>query len=131
MRYVSTRGQCDPLAFGDTVMTGLAPDGGLFLPQAVPDVSAALADWRELPFRELFCAVVRPYVEEDLSAAVLAELADKAYAAFTHPEITPVVPVGDVFVCELFHGPTLAFKDVRCSSWGTSSSTCSRSARRA
>ena len=73
MRYVSTRGQCDPLAFGDAVMAGLAPDGGLFLPETVPDVSAALAGWRELSFRELFCAVVRPYVDAELPPALLAD----------------------------------------------------------
>ncbi len=112
MRYVSTRGQCAPLPFRETVLAGLAPDGGLFLPEAVPDVSAQLAAWRELPFRELFQAVVAPYVAGALAPGLLAELVQRAYARFGHPEVTPVVPVGDVFVCELFHGPTLAFKDV-------------------
>jgi threonine synthase len=112
MRYVSTRGQCEPLPFRETVIAGLAPDGGLFLPETVPDVSAQLTAWRELPFRELFQAVLAPYVGEELPVPLLAELTERAYAAFAHPEVTPVVPVGDVFVCELFHGPTLAFKDV-------------------
>ncbi|HKJ00306.1 MAG TPA: threonine synthase [bacterium] len=112
MHYVSTRGQCAPLPFRETVMAGLAPDGGLFLPERVPDVSARLADWRELPFRELFAAVVAPYVGDELAPGLLADLVERAYATFDHAEVTPVVPVGDVFVCELFHGPTLAFKDV-------------------
>ena len=112
MRYVSTRGQCPPLPFRETVMTGLAPDGGLFLPATVPDVSAQLGAWRELAFRELFQAVVTPYVGDELAPGALAELVRRAFATFQAPEVTPVVPVGDVFVCELFHGPTLAFKDV-------------------
>jgi threonine synthase len=112
MRYVSTRGECAPLPFRETVLAGLAPDGGLFVPERVPDVSRQLGAWREMPFRELFQAVVTPYVEDALAPPLLRTLVERAYATFDDPQVTPVVAVGDVFVCELFHGPTLAFKDV-------------------
>jgi len=112
MRYISTRGQAPALSFEDTVMTGLAPDGGLFLPESIPDVRARLDDWRDLSFQEIFQAVATPFVGESVPGEDLRELIERAYAPFDHPEIVPVVPLGGLFLCELFHGPTFAFKDV-------------------
>jgi len=110
MKYVSTRGQTEPIGFEEAVMTGMARDGGLLLPARIPDVTGQLAGWAGLPYRELACRVMAPYT--DLAADRLAELVARSYQAFRHPEVTPVVPVGPVYIAELFHGPTLAFKDV-------------------
>jgi threonine synthase len=112
MDYLSTRGQCPPHAFREAVMTGLAPDGGLFLPERVPDARGRLAEWQALPFRALFQAVIAPFVGDDPDPRELEGMVARSYAGFDHPEVTPVVEVGGVSVCELFHGPTLAFKDV-------------------
>ena len=93
-------------------MTGLAPDGGLFLPESYPDVSASLASWASVPFAELFQGVVGEFMEGDISPEDLRSLTALSYAGFDHPDITPVVQVGGCHVLELFHGPTFAFKDV-------------------
>ncbi len=111
MHYLSTRGGGDPIPFCSTVLTGLARDGGLFLPQAIPDVRDRLADWARLSYPELALAIMGLYAD-DIPPAVLRTLVTRSYAGFRHPEVTPVVPVGDLHVLELFHGPTLAFKDV-------------------
>jgi len=110
MNYISTRGKTEPMDFQQAVMTGLAPDGGLLLPERVPLVADRLADWSRLSYRELALELFRLYT--DLPETVLRKLIDTAYASFRHPEVTPVVPLADLFVLELFHGPTLAFKDV-------------------
>lgn len=93
-------------------MAGLASDGGLYLPERVPDRSDALPGWRGMTFEELFQAVVQPFIGEEIAPAEVRELARRSYAPFDHPEVTPVVRVGPLYVMELFHGPTLAFKDV-------------------
>jgi len=111
MKYISTRGGGEELPFQETVLTGLARDGGLFLPERIPDVRDALASWRGLAFADLACAVAARYVD-DIPAADLRRIVATSYAAFRHPEVTPVTPVGPVHILELFHGPTLAFKDV-------------------
>ncbi len=110
--YVSTRGGIAPLGFRDAVMMGLADDGGLLLPAAIPDMRAELDAWRHLPYPVLAGEVMRPFVGPDLTAADMQELVRRSYATFSRPEIVPVVPVGPVFIAELFHGPTLAFKDI-------------------
>ena len=108
-RYVSTRGGMAPVAFGDAVMMGLARDGGLLLPERIPDVRPRLADWSRLSYVELAAAVMAPFV--DVPESDFRKLVARSYAAFRHPEVAPVVSVADVFVAELYHGPTLAFKD--------------------
>ena len=110
MSYISTRGQSPAMSFQDAVMTGLARDGGLLLPAAIPDVRRKLDAWRGLSYTDLAYEVMRLYV--DLSDADLRRLIAASYATFRHREVTPVVPVGGLHVMELFHGPTLAFKDV-------------------
>jgi len=113
MRYLSTRGGVKPVGFSQAVMMGLATDGGLLLPERFPQVSAdTLKGWAGLPFTELAVEVMLPYVEEDISRRELVQLVDRSYAGFSHPEVTPVVPVGGRHILELFHGPTAAFKDV-------------------
>ncbi|MDR2849154.1 MAG: threonine synthase [Verrucomicrobiota bacterium] len=111
MRYVSTRGGGAPLNFKETILAGLARDGGLYLPESVPDVRARLDAWRPLPYADLAFEVIRLFAD-DIPDAALRGIVAKSYAAFRHPEVTPVVPVGPVHLLELFHGPTLAFKDI-------------------
>ena len=111
MRYISTRGETSPLPFQDAVITGLAPDGGLLLPEEIPDVRPRLGEWRELGFVDLALKILPLYID-DIPLEDLEPLVRSAYATFSHPEVVPLIPVGDVNVVELFHGPTLAFKDV-------------------
>jgi len=111
MRYVSTRGRAAPLRFQDVVIEGLAGDGGLFLPESIPDVRAELDAWRGLGFVDLAARVMAHFVD-DIDAAVLGDILRRSYATFDAPEVVPLVGLRDVHVLELFHGPTLAFKDV-------------------
>jgi threonine synthase len=110
MQYVSTRGDTPAMGFQDAVLTGLAPDGGLLIPERVPDVRDRLDAWAQLSYQDLTFELLRLFV--DLPDEDLRVLIDRSYASFRHPEIAPAVPVGDIQVLELFHGPTLAFKDV-------------------
>lgn len=110
MRYISTRGRIEPVEFQEAVMMGLATDGGLLLPQRLPVADAAsVARWRSLAYPDLAREVIGLFAG-DLPA--LGALVEQSYATFDHPEVTPLVEVGDLYVLELFHGPTLAFKDV-------------------
>src|SRR5690606_17311405 len=105
------RGRTEPMRFQDTVVTGLAPDGGLLLPAHIPDVRPQLDRWRGLGFVDLALEIV-PLFADDIAGADLELLIRRAYATFDHPDVVPLVRLGDVSVLELFHGPTLAFKDV-------------------
>ncbi|MFT5130532.1 MAG: threonine synthase [Rhodothermales bacterium] len=111
MQYISTRGGIAPIAFKDAVMMGLATDGGLLLPETIPDVRTELADWSTLSYPELAYEVISRFVG-DIPADDLRQLVNSAYATFDHPATTPVVAHNGVHILELFHGPTLAFKDV-------------------
>jgi threonine synthase len=111
MRYVSTRGRARPLGFQDVVIAGLADDGGLFLPERLPDVSERLDDWRGLSYVDL-AAQLLPLFVDDIEPRTLRELLGRAYASFDAPDVTPLRRFDDLCVLELFHGPTLAFKDV-------------------
>jgi len=110
MKYISTRGKTEPMGFQDAVLTGLAPDGGLLIPEHIPDVSSLLDDWAKLSYQDVTFEVLRLFT--DLPNDDLRELIDRSYAIFRHPEIAPAWPVGPVYILELFHGPTLAFKDI-------------------
>ncbi len=110
MRYISTRGGGGALSFDEAVMAGLARDGGLFLPAEIPDVRACLPAWRGLSYQALAVEVMARFV--DLPRPELADLVARSYAGFAAPDVTPVREVGDFHLLELFHGPTLAFKDV-------------------
>src|SRR5690606_32240032 len=114
MHYVSTRGEAPVLGFSDAVMAGLARDGGLYLPQAWPHFSAAdIRAMRGLPYPDLAIRVLTPFLGGEIAAPVFERLVREAYASFRHPAVCPLVQLDTGrFVLELFHGPTLAFKDV-------------------
>ena len=111
IRYISTRGAQTPLSFKDAVMTGLARDGGLLIPDRIPNVADKLEDWSDLDYPDLAFEIIRLFTD-DLPEARLRQLISAAYATFTHPEVAPVRKVGKLHILELFHGPTLAFKDI-------------------
>jgi threonine synthase len=112
MKYISTRGNIAPIGFKDAVMMGLATDGGLILPESIPQLDRqTLAAWSKLPYRDLAFNIISLFAT-DLPKEDLKELIDRSYASFEHPETTPLVKKDGVYILELFHGPTLAFKDV-------------------
>ena len=111
MRYISTRGGSAPLAFSDAVLTGLAADGGLLLPERFPAIADELPAWRDLSFTAVAQRIFKLYVDDIPSDCLDALLAD-AFATFDHPQVAPLVDLGEFQVLELFHGPTLSFKDV-------------------
>ena len=110
MKYISTRGGVDPVGFREAVMMGLARDGGLLLPESIPDVRDRLSQWRGLLYQDLCFEIMRLFT--DLGEEDLRRMIGDSYAGFAHAEVTPVAPLRDLFLLELFHGPTLAFKDV-------------------
>ena len=111
MKFISTRGQTHSLGFSDAVATGLAPDGGLFLPETLPDFSGQLAAFEKLSYAELCFEFMRVFAT-DIPAATLRTIVDESYTTFADPAIAPLKPLGkNLYVLELFHGPTLAFKD--------------------
>lgn len=95
------------------MLTGLAPDGGLYVPETLPQFSLAeISSWSRLSYPELAMKIVQPFVAEDIPAADLQAIIDDTYRDFRHPAIAPLVQLGhNEWVLELFHGPTLAFKD--------------------
>ncbi|MGI9118993.1 MAG: threonine synthase [Acidimicrobiales bacterium] len=114
MKYVSTRGQAPILGFDDVLLAGLALDGGLYMPETWPDLSpATLASWAGLPYAEVATRVMEPFLGGGIDEELVAGIVIEAYARFRHPAVVPLRQVGDnEWVLELFHGPTLAFKDV-------------------
>jgi len=111
MRYLSTRGQTRPHSFTEAVAAGLAPDGGLFLPESLPDLSGSVDGWQGLGYAELAAEFLSRFGPE-LSRDEWGDLTRQAYAGFDQAEVAPLVRLDDrTFVLELFHGPTLAFKD--------------------
>lgn len=110
MKYVSTRGGVSPVRFKDAVMMGLASDGGLMVPYAVPDVRAKLPNWARLTYPELAFEVIRVF-SDDINEDVLKRMTEESYSGFGHADVAPLRGVGSLHVLELFHGPTLAFKD--------------------
>jgi len=111
IRYISTRGEQTPLTFKDAVMTGLARDGGLLIPDRIPNVTDKLEDWKDLDYPDLAFEIIRLFTD-DIPEARLRELIASAYSSFTHPEVAPLRRIGTTWILELFHGPTLAFKDI-------------------
>jgi threonine synthase len=114
VQYISTRGLAPKLGFEDVLLAGLARDGGLYLPETWPQLSRAqIAAFAGRPFHEVAVEVIAPYTGGAIPRAALLEMARAAYASFGHPAVTPLVQIDrDTWILELFHGPTLAFKDV-------------------
>ncbi len=114
MRYVSTRGEAPELGFEDVLLTGLARDGGLYVPARWPEQSAAtLRAFRGKSYEEVAFAVMSAFTGDAIPAAALKAMIAEAYGTFGHPAVAPLKQLDDNhFLLELFHGPTLAFKDV-------------------
>jgi threonine synthase len=114
MRYVSTRGQSPAVGFVDAVLAGLAPDGGLYVPGAWPAFSREqIAGFAGRPYHEVAAAVIGAFAGDEIPKDALLEMCREAYATFKHAAVVPLVQLApDTFMAELFHGPSLAFKDV-------------------
>lgn len=113
MRYISTRGEAPALGFEDVLLTGLAPDGGLYVPESLPHFSLEeIRSWRGLPYTQLAFNIMYPFVEEAIPEADFRQMLDDTYGAFAHKAVAPLVQLDtNEWVMELFRGPTLAFKD--------------------
>lgn len=114
MRYISTRGQAPAVGFTDAVLGGLAPDGGLYVPEAWPTFTRdEIAAFAGQPYARVAAAVLGKFADGEVAEADLARMCDEAYASFSHRAVVPMVQIGpQAFIAELFHGPSLAFKDV-------------------
>lgn len=114
MEYISTRGEAEALDFAGVTLAGLAGDGGLYLPREWPQFTAEeIAAMRGLSYAQLAARVMAPFVGESLTQERLLELCEQAYGRFAHAAVTPLVQLDEQqWLLELFHGPTLAFKDV-------------------
>lgn len=112
--FRSTRGEANGWRFEQVVLQGLAPDGGLFVPESIPNFSMSeIESMRGKPFEDMAYAVISKFVKpEDIPAADLKRIINASYATFRHPDRTPSIKYKDFWVLELFHGPTFAFKDV-------------------
>lgn len=114
MLHVSTRGDAPTLSFSDALLAGLARDGGLYVPQSWPQLSqSTIAGFAGQPYAQVAQTVLGALIDGEIAEADLSAMITDAYGAFRHPAVCPLVQIGDnLFVLELFHGPTLAFKDV-------------------
>jgi len=111
MQFISTRGQVEPVGFSEAVSLGLAPDGGLFLPESMPDLSERLSDWEGMSY-EALCLEFMKLFATDIPEERLATMIERSYEGFESELRAPLVKLDeDLWVLELFHGPTLAFKD--------------------
>ena len=113
MKYISTRGQAPALNFEDAILTALASDGGLYVPETLPVFDkATIASWAGLSYQALAFEIIKPFVDGALSDAELQGIIEKAYSGFRHQAVAPLVQTGhNEWILELFQGPTLAFKD--------------------
>ncbi|MEC7176913.1 MAG: threonine synthase [Pseudomonadota bacterium] len=114
MKYISTRGTAPVLDFEDTLLAGLAADGGLYVPESWPRLSReTLTSFKDKPYAEVAYEVLNPFIGGTPNNDRFREILEAAYQAFEVPEVAPVIPLGGQhYLLELFHGPTLAFKDV-------------------
>lgn len=113
MKYISTRGQAPAANFEDVLTAGLAPDGGLYMPQRWPSISKdQIAGFRGAPYAEIASQILTGFVGDTFDQARLKAITQDVYGAFHHDDVAPLQQVGDEdWILELFHGPTLAFKD--------------------
>ena len=114
MHYISTRGAAPRLGFSDVLLAGLARDGGLYVPEEWPTFSASeISAMRGLSYADIAKRLLTPFVGDEIDASTFGRIVDDAYASFRHSAVCPLVQTdANEFVLELFHGPTLAFKDV-------------------
>ncbi len=115
IRYVSIKGSTVPVPFDEAVLQGFAADGGLFVPDRIPSLTRdQLQEWSSLSYPDLVFELLSLFIEDEIIPANdLRQLASSSFASFSHPDILPVVPFGsNLHVMELFHGPTLSFKDI-------------------
>jgi threonine synthase len=114
LQYVSTRGEAPVLGFIDVTLAGLARDGGLYVPQSWPTLSDdTIAGFAGKPYAEVAVEVIRPFVGDQITSHQLSRIAREAYGTFRHPAVAPLSQIdANTFLLELFHGPTLAFKDL-------------------
>src|SRR5580658_3795046 len=107
MQYVSTRGDAPPIGFLDTVLAGLAPDGGLYVPETWPQISAEeIAAFAGRPYAEVAADILSRFAGDALSAEDLLDITSEAYAGFAHPSVVPLSQMDDnLWRLELFHGP--------------------------
>lgn len=114
MQYVSTRGEAPTLGFIDVTLAGLARDGGLYVPQSWPRLPPeTVASFAGRPYAEVAVEVIRPFAGDQIAASDLSRIARESYGTFRHPAVAPLTQVdANTFLLELFHGPTLAFKDL-------------------
>ncbi|WP_422102820.1 threonine synthase [Vreelandella sp.] len=114
MRYISTRGQAPALSFEEVVLTGMASDGGLYVPETLPEFSKEeLAEMAGLSYAEIAFRVMKPFVNGEIDDETFRRLVTEAYATFNHDAVLPLKQLdASHFLLEQFHGPTLAFKDV-------------------
>ena len=114
MKYISTRGEAPVLGFEDVLLAGLARDGGLYVPEVWPSLDAdTMAGFATKRFADVAVDIISRFTGGAIARDDLERMADTAYASFGHAAVTPLTQIDhDRFVLELFHGPTLAFKDV-------------------
>lgn len=113
MKYISTRGQAPALNFEEVLLTGLASDGGLYVPETLPEFDRAeIAGMAAMDYPALALHIIRPFVADSIPESDLADIVQECYREFRHEAVAPLVQLGsNEWVLELFHGPTLAFKD--------------------
>lgn len=113
MKYISTRGKCPAQSFEEVVLTGLAPDGGLYIPETLPELSREqILAWKDLSYAELAFEIIKLFVGDAMPEADLRAIINESYAGFSHEEVAPLHELGEnQWLLELYHGPTLAFKD--------------------
>jgi len=114
MRYISTRGASPTVGFVDAVLAGLAPDGGLYVPETWPSFTRAeIAAFAGKPYAHVATEVLARFVGDEIPRQALSDMCEEAYATFTHPAVVPLTQIASGgFIAELHHGPSLAFKDV-------------------
>ncbi len=114
MRHVSTRGEAPPLGFAEAMLAGLARDGGLYVPESWPQIEPqTIRSFAGRPYADVAVEIIRRFADDAVSEGDLARMAREAYGNFRHPAVVPLAQLDvNTFALELFHGPTLAFKDL-------------------
>jgi threonine synthase len=113
LKYISTRGGGGEQSFEQVLLTGLAPDGGLYVPAELPQVSLKqMQAWKRLSYADLAMEIIKPFIGDEIDTTHLRQIIEESYADFDHPDVAPLTKLGEnEWILELYHGPTLAFKD--------------------